>query len=132
VGKGDKIWRGHGEENPDNTQGRVVCLDGSKVKDGKPALVWKYDGVKVKFTAPILHDGLLYVCDAAARLYCFDAEKGGKPLWRFIYGRNTKGSPVWADGKIYVCDVDSEFHILKPTRQKCTRLARVKFPSTGV
>src|SRR5262249_18488578 len=35
---GDKVFIGHGLESPDtNAQGRVVCLDGAKVEDGKPA-----------------------------------------------------------------------------------------------
>jgi outer membrane protein assembly factor BamB len=129
VVQGDKIWIGHGEENEGNgTQGRIICLDGGKVQDGKPTLVWKYDGIKVKFASPLLHDGLLYVCNAAGKLYCFDAEtgkNGGKdtePLWSFLYGTNTKGSPVWADGKIYITEVDKKFHVLQASRKGCKRL----------
>ena len=131
---GDKIWIGHGEENVGNgTQGRIICLDGGAVKEGKPKLLWQYDGVKAKFAAPILHEGLLYVCDAAARLYCFDAEKGGAPLWNFQYGANTKGSPTWADGKIYVSEVDSKFHILVPSRAGCKRASPAyRFRGKGV
>lgn len=124
---GDLVYCGHGEENLDNSQGRVVCVDGGKVKDGKPTLVWQRDGIKVKFAAPVLHDGVLMVCDDAGKIYGLDAAKGDR-LWRFSYGRNTKGSPVLADGKIYVSDVDSEFHILKYNGKKApTRLAQVKF-----
>jgi hypothetical protein len=36
---------------------------------------------------------------------------------------------VWADGKMYISEVDSKFHILKPTREKCERLAEVRFTS---
>ncbi|MGL4555631.1 MAG: PQQ-binding-like beta-propeller repeat protein [Gemmataceae bacterium] len=125
--KGDKIWVGHGEENAANNQGRVVCIDGAKVKDGKPTELWRYDGVKVKFASPVLHEGLLYVCDEAGKLFCFDADKGGAPLWEFAYGVSTKGSPIWADGKIYISEVDSLFHILKPTKEGCTSLSSVRF-----
>ena len=86
---------------------------------GQPKLLWQHDGIKVKFASPILHEGLLYVCDDAGKLYCFEADKGGEPLWSFEYGKNTKGSPVWADGKIYVSEVDSKFHILKPGKNGC-------------
>ncbi len=140
VVKGNKIWIGHGEENLNNgTQGRIICLDGGTVSDGKPKLVWQYDGIKVKFASPILHNGLLYVCDDAGKLYCFDAETGKDqdkadgPLWSFKYGTNTKGSPVWADGKIYVSEVDSKFHILRDNgREKPKRLSRVVFTGKGV
>jgi outer membrane protein assembly factor BamB len=130
VVQGNKVWIGHGEENVGNgTQGRLICLDAGEVVKGEPKLVWQHDGIKVKFAAPILHEGLLYVCDDAGKLYCLDAEKGGEPLWVFAYGRNTKGSPVWADGKLYVSEVDSKFHILQPSREGCKRLHQLQFRS---
>jgi hypothetical protein len=91
------------------------------------------DGIKVKFASPILHEGRLYVCDEVGRLFCLDAAKGTR-LWKrpFAYGRNTKGSPVWADGKIYVTDVDGSFNVLKPGKDRCERLAEVRFPNTGI
>lgn len=131
VVKGDKIWIGHGEENAGSTQGRVVCIDGAAVTNGKPKELWRYDGVKVKFASPVLHEGLLYVCDEAGKMYCFDADKGGAPLWEFAYGVSTKGSPIWADGKIYISEVDSTFHILKPTKTECMSLSSVKFRGKG-
>jgi outer membrane protein assembly factor BamB len=122
VVQGNYVYIGHGEENPDNNlQGRVICLDGSKVKDGKPELVWKADELKAKFASPILHDGRLYICDEVATMYCLDA-KSGKQLWDYSYGTECKGSPVWADGKIYVGEVDAKFHILKPGADGCEAL----------
>jgi outer membrane protein assembly factor BamB len=124
VVQGNLVYIAHGDENPDsNKQGRIVCLDGSRVKNGKPALVWQVDGIKVKYASPILHEGRLYVCDEVARLYCLDAATG-KSLWKrpFNYGRNCMGSPVWADGKIYVGEVQSRFHVLKPGPDRCERL----------
>ena len=131
VAEGNLIYIAHGDENPDsNRQGRVICIDGSKVKDGRPALVWQRDGIKVKYASPILHEGRLYVCDEVARLYCLDAATG-KSVWKnpFSYGRNCMGSAVWADGKIYVGEVQSRFHILKPGPDKCERLYAQPFRS---
>jgi outer membrane protein assembly factor BamB len=133
VVKGDLVYIGHGEENAgDGTQGRVVCLDASQVADGAPKLVWKVDGIKAKFAAPILdaENDLLYITDAAANLFCLDA-KTGKEQWKFGYGRNTKGDPVLADGKIYVTEVDGKIHILKPSKSECTRLFAYTFRSRG-
>jgi outer membrane protein assembly factor BamB len=134
VVQGNKVWIGHGEENEGNgTQGRIVCLDGGDVKDGHPKLLWQHDGVKVKFASPILHEGLLYVCDEAGKLSGFDADKGGEPLWAYQYGTNTKGSPVWADGKIYIAEVDRQFHILKDNgRKEPTPLHKYRFRGKGV
>jgi outer membrane protein assembly factor BamB len=119
---GTRVYISHGEENLDsNEKGRVVCLDAAKVKDKKPALLWKANNIKAGYTAPIVHEGRLYVCDDTARMFCLDADTG-KVLWRYKYGTAAKGSPVWADGKIYVCEVSSKFHILKPGPSRCEEL----------
>jgi outer membrane protein assembly factor BamB len=129
---GDHVFIGHGENNDDSEQqGRVICLDGSKVKDGKPELVWKVDGIQVKFASPIIDNGRLYVCSDLGLLYCLDA-KDGKEIWNFQYGKNTKGSPVLADGKIYVGEEDGKFHILKPGDKECTRLSEQRFRSAVI
>ncbi len=54
---GNLVYIGHGEENDNDTQGSVVCLDASQVENGKPKLVWHVDGIKAKFASPIVHDG---------------------------------------------------------------------------
>ena len=89
VGPDGKVYASHGEESPGtNKQGRIVCVDATKVKDGKPELVWQKDGTKAGYSSPILHQGRLYIADNGAGLWCFDAQKG-EPLWKrsFRYGR---------------------------------------------
>jgi outer membrane protein assembly factor BamB len=122
VVSGHYVYIGHGEENyGTSTQGRVVCLDASVIKDGSPKLVWERKGCKARYASPIIHDNRLFVFDEFAQMWCFDAFKG-KVLWKFAYGRNARGSGVWADGKIYVAEVNGKFHILKPGDTKCERL----------
>jgi len=129
VVEGNRVFICHGAENLDTSvQGKVVCLDASQIKDGKPALVWEKPGIKVRYSSPAIHDGRLYVCDESAKLHCFDAATG-KPFWSFKYGRNAKGAPVWADGKIYVAEVNGRFHILKPGDKRCEELHDQFFPS---
>jgi hypothetical protein len=129
VVEGNRVYICHGAENLDTSvQGKVVCLDASQIKDGKPALVWEKPGIKVRYSSPAIHDGRLYVCDESAKLHCFDAASG-KSLWSFKYGRNAKGAPVWADGKIYVAEVNGRFHILKPGDKRCEELHEQFFPS---
>jgi outer membrane protein assembly factor BamB len=129
---GDRIYAGHGEPNTGGggEQGRVVCLDGSKVKDGKPELVWKTDGIRVKYASPLLHENRLYVCNVVGEMFCLDA-KDGKQLWKYQYGQNTRGSPVWGDGKIYLPELDSQFHILKADDKGCKALSSVFFRGKG-
>jgi outer membrane protein assembly factor BamB len=124
---GNMVYIGHGEENyGTSTQGRVVCLDASIIKDSEPKLVWERMGCKARYASPIIHDKRLYVFDEFAQLWCFDGTKG-KLLWRFPYGRNARGSGVWADGKIYVAEVNGKFHILQPSDTKCVRLHEQEF-----
>jgi outer membrane protein assembly factor BamB len=126
---GTRVYVCNSTENLDNNiQGRVACLDAGEIVDGKPKLLWKADGIKVRYTSPIIHDGRLYVCDDGAKLHCFDALTG-KGLWKFVYGRNAKSAPVWADGKIYVGDVNGKFHILEPGPKRCKRLYEHTFES---
>ncbi len=124
---GDHVFIGHGETIEDSeSQGRVICIDGAKVTDGKPKLMWQVDGIKAKFASPIIADDRLYICNDQGLLYCLDA-KTGKEHWKIRYGKNTKGSPVMADGKIYVGEEDGKFHILKPEDKKCTKLHAESF-----
>jgi outer membrane protein assembly factor BamB len=129
---GNYVYIGNGEENYDDTsvQGKVVCLDGSKVKDGMPALVWEVNEIKDSFATPILHAGRLYVADEGGTLHCLDA-KTGKRYWKQKYGKAARGSPVWADGKIYAPDVDAHFVILEPGPKSCKRLHEARFSSSG-
>jgi outer membrane protein assembly factor BamB len=129
--QGTRVWIAHAEENPDNNiKGRVICLDAGQVKEGKPKLLWKRDGLRIKFASPVLHEGRLYVADEGATLHCLDAATG-KTLWQKKYGRSSMGSPVMADGKIYVGAVNSVFSILKPGDKSCDTLYKYTFPGKG-
>jgi outer membrane protein assembly factor BamB len=131
VVSGTYVYANHGEESPGtNVQGRIICVDAAKIKDGHPELVWKEDGVKAKYTSPLVHDGRVYICDDTAQLWCFDGSTG-KKYWGYVYGRNAFASPVWGDGKIYVADKNSKFHILKPGPKNCKHLDEHFFESVA-
>ncbi|HKB42253.1 MAG TPA: PQQ-binding-like beta-propeller repeat protein [Gemmataceae bacterium] len=122
---GNLVYCAHGDINPEHAgeqdpqQGRVLCVDGSEVKDGKPKLVWKVDGLKIKFASPVLHDGRLILNDEDGKLHCLDA-KTGTSLWELKVGGggNVRCSPVLADGKFYVGDSRGRFYILKDEGKK--------------
>jgi outer membrane protein assembly factor BamB len=129
VVQGTRVYVGHGEENLDTTvQGRIVCLDAAKVKDGKPALVWKRDGITVKFPSPVIHGGRIYFCNEGGKMFCLDANTGDLH-WTFRYGTSGAGSPVWADGKIYIAEAGPNFCILKPEEKRCRKLQCVHLRS---
>jgi outer membrane protein assembly factor BamB len=127
---GSRVYFGNGEENFDDSsvQGKVICLDAAKVKDGKPEVVWQVDRIRASFASPVLHEGRLYFPDEFGTLYCLDANTGTQH-WKIKYGNASRGSPVWADGKIYVPDVNAHFVILKPEDKRCKRLNNVLFVS---
>ena len=79
----------------------LAPLDASKIKDGKPELVWQKDGTKVRYASPIIHEGRLYVADETGNLNCLNA-RTGDTHWRYLYSKGSEGSPVLADGKIYI------------------------------
>jgi outer membrane protein assembly factor BamB len=129
---GNLVYACHGEINAEEgaLQGRVICLDASKIEKGKPKLVWKVDGLKIRYSSPALHEGRLYLNDEGATLYCLDAKTGDK-LWQLKFGggTNNRCSPLFADGKIYISDADSGFSIIEPGPKKGKRLQRLRLRS---
>ena len=129
---GDKVFISHGEDNIDNTEfGRVQCIDATGTGDVTATHgVWREDGVKAGYTALLSRDGMLFVVADIGNMICYDCETG-KRLWEHDLGTVGKGSPVWADGKIYATEVNGHMHILKPTREGCESLSKVKLKSAN-
>jgi outer membrane protein assembly factor BamB len=118
---GNYVLCAHGEENPEGGDiGRVICVDASKVKDGRPELVWQFrDGTRFGLASPATDGKYLYVPSDNARLYCFDifkevsgGQKTNRPIWRYAYGTTSRGAPVVADNKIYISEVNGRFVII--------------------
>jgi len=119
---GNYVLCAHGEENPEGGDiGRVICVDGSKVTNGKPELVWQFrDGTRFGLASPATDGKYLYVPDDAGKLYCFDinkaptgAQKNNRWIWKFNYGTLSRGSPVIADNKVFIAGVDARFAIIQ-------------------
>lgn len=132
VVEGNYVYCSHGDENLDvGETGRLICVDGSQVENGRPKLVWEVVGTKFGLASPAVHDGVVYACSDTARLYRYNA-KTGKPIGRPTpYGVLARGSPVWGDGKIYVFDVNGRFHILKPNKKDVEELHVERFRPRG-
>ena len=143
VGDDGLVYITHGEDNIDTTEGglgRVQCLDPTlggddlargDLTDDPKASVWRRNGVKAGYTAPVLVDGVLYVVTDIGKLEAYDAADGER-LWEFTLGTVGKGSPVWADGKLYVMEVSGRVWILKPSREGCEALSEVVLPAQSV
>lgn len=114
VADGNLLYISHGEENPEGGAiGKVVCLDISQIdpKTKEPKVVWQYRRTnRFGLASPALANGLLYVPDDSAEIFCFDA-KTGKLNWKEKYGTISRGAPLIADGKLYIFDVNAKLAV---------------------
>jgi len=117
---GNFVYVCHGEENPEGGSiGRVVCLDASKIKNGKPEVVWDVKNLARRFglASPALHDGKLFVPEDGGELFTFDA-KTGKLIWKYKFGTVARGAPLIADGKLYIFDVFGKLSVISKLGDK--------------
>ena len=125
--KGDLVYATWDLDNFDsNKLGGVACLDGSKVKDGEPALVWKDEGIEDGFPTATLVDDTLYCLSDNAVLFALDAKTGEEKAHKGM-GTIGKASLVYGDGKLYVAEANGRFSIVKPEKGKFKILNRAEF-----
>jgi outer membrane protein assembly factor BamB len=124
-------------------EGRLSCIDptgtgdvSAELDDGrggrKPnpnsSVVWHYGG-----PAPIgsdrdwlfgrtmancvAHEGLVYICDIAGFVYCFDA-KTGRLYWQDDLKASAWGGPLWVDGKVYFATEDGDVFVYAAGKEK--------------
>ena len=133
VVSGNLVYIGHGETNDDSPrEGRIICVDGSIVENGKPKLVWKKDGIRVKFASPILDKDRLYVCNDTADLYCLNARRMASNRGKSSTARTPKARRCWPTAKSTSRGVDGEFQILKPGDDDCEILHTHQFEGAQV
>jgi len=111
---GNLIYASHGDDNPEGgAYGRLICVDASRLDaGGKPTLVWEFrKSVRFGLASPALAEGRIYAPDDVGELHCFNA-KTGKPLWKYRYANEVRGSPLIADGRAYILDVQRRLLIL--------------------
>jgi len=122
-----KVYAGHSEENFDTSDmGRFVCINANGEGDiTKSGEVWRVH-LGTGYSSPAYHDGLIYIADNSANLYCIDAENG-HIYWEFNFGTAAKGSPLYADGKIFIGEEGGTYHILEVSKAGCKRLSQQTF-----
>ena len=64
-----------------------------------------------------IKDDIMYICDLAGYLYCFDT-KTGKRHWRYDLTSAVWSSPIIVDDKVYIGDEDGDICVLKHTQEK--------------
>jgi len=113
--------------------GNLVCIDATRKGDMKSGeWLWNYKMGRTASTVSIA-DGLVYVADFGATVYCFDAESG-KKYWEYHCvpesemasgwgGRGSDGSghcyssTMVADGKVFITTIKGALYILATGRE---------------
>jgi outer membrane protein assembly factor BamB len=127
VVQGDKVFATWDLDNfGSNKLGGVACLDGSKVTDGAPAVVWKDEGIEDGFPTATIVDDTLYCITDNAVLYALDAKTGEEKAHKGM-GTIGKASLTYGDGKLYVAEANGRFSIVKPETGKFKLVNRAEF-----
>jgi len=96
--------------------GPVVALKpGAKgmVKSGSPFELWRRKN-SPDVPTPLIHDGLVYLCNAdKGQLTCVEGKTGRQLYEEPLHNSRYRASPVFADGRIYVTARDGTFSVVK-------------------
>lgn len=140
---GGEIWRCGGLNPPPNSPYRIdfrfvtspVAVPGLIVvpscKEGlviglrptgkgditeKPRLhAWQYENTP-DVPSPLVHDGLVYLCDELGILTCLEADSGEVLYSERIHEYRHRASPVYGDGKIYLTARDGTINVVRAGR----------------
>ena len=68
--------------------------------------------------SPLVHDGLVYLCDEGGFLTCLDAASGKEYYSKQrVHSDRHRASPVYADGKIYIAARDGTVTVVKAGKE---------------
>jgi outer membrane protein assembly factor BamB len=88
------------------------------IKAGSPFEEWRKPKGAPDVPSPLIHDGLVYLCQAAGGvLICLDAKTGDEVYKERIQVSRYRASPVFADGKIYLLARDGTTTVIRPGRK---------------
>jgi outer membrane protein assembly factor BamB len=94
---------------PSAKNGPVVALKpdaAGLVMAGNSAEVWRMAHNTPDVPSPLLHDGLVYLCQSSDSLLCVDARTGAQKYSQKIWKSRYRASPVYADGNLYLAARD--------------------------
>ncbi len=67
--------------------------------------------------SPVIHDGLVYLCQENGNLVVVDARSGEKYYDHRTHADRHRGSPVYADGKLYLVARDGTITVVKAGKE---------------
>jgi outer membrane protein assembly factor BamB len=88
------------------------------VSDSDAARRWKKTSGSPDVPSPLIHDGLVYLCDEGGFLSCLDASTGEEYYGKKRTEQNRhRASPVYADGKLYVTARNGKITVVKAGKE---------------
>jgi len=100
--------------------GQVVAIKPDAtgvVKPGGDAELWRMPRGTPDVPAPLIHDGLVYLCrqygNDPGSLICVDAKSGTVLYHERLHEARYRASPVYGDGKIYLAARDGVVTVVK-------------------
>jgi len=74
---------------------------------------WRLPRGTPDVSSPLVHDGLVYLCNERGQLSCLDAKTGKQHYSERLHDARYRASPVYADGKIYLTARDGTITVVK-------------------
>ncbi len=80
--------------------------------------LWTKSSATPDVPSPLVHDGLVYLCDEGGMLSCFDAATGADYYSKQrTHADRHRASPVYADGKMYIASRDGTVTVVKAGKE---------------
>jgi outer membrane protein assembly factor BamB len=95
---------------------------------GSPAEQWRLPRGTPDVPSPLIHDGLLYLCNESGILTCLDAKTARQHYQQRLHSARYRASPVYADGKVYLTARDGGVISVVKAGPKFELLAANKLP----
>lgn len=77
------------------------------------AVLWKMERGTPDVPTPLIHDGLVYLCDEGGIFRCLDAKTGEEFYRERTHVGRHRASPIYADGHIYLTARDGHVTVVK-------------------
>jgi outer membrane protein assembly factor BamB len=101
---------------PTAKQGPVVCVKPDAtglIKATSEHEQWRRSKGTPDVPSPLVHEGLVYLCDEHGVLTCLDAKTGKERYKHTLHRDRYRASPVFADSKIYLTARDGTITVIK-------------------
>jgi len=81
--------------------------------DDKKNVLWSLDKGTPDVPTPLIHDGLVYLCDEGGILRVVDAKSGETYYQERTHSQRHRASPIFADGHVYLTARDGRITVVK-------------------